>query len=446
LKEIVFYEMMPYNPYRVMIAGARMINIIRILTLIGLSFLVSTSAMAQTVDDGLFNRDRNVSVKDRKHPGYETDGIQSGALIFKPQLDLIAEFDDNIFATDVNEVSDVVAVIAPSVTVETTFSRHSLGAYANLQSRQYIDIGDESHTNFEVGVDGTLDVQRGMYIKAGGAYRQAHEERGAAGFASGSLEPIEFNTTDWFLNGVREKGRTKVQAEVSFGMRDYEDGLLAGGAVADQDYRDRDELGLSIRGDYAVSPDTSIFARMRYTDQEYDIIPFNAVTRDQNGYIIDVGADFDLTNSVRGEIGVGYLNQSFSAPLQDDFSGFSYTGQLEWFATPLITVTANGSRTVEASSLQSSPASVDTRLGLAADYEYRRNIIVSTAFEHRSENYEGIDRNDDRNYYSFGATYLMNRNVGFSANIVHSPLNSDGVNSQTDYGSTKILFGITLKR
>jgi hypothetical protein len=406
----------------------------------------ATSAWAQDSGEGLFQRDRNVSVKERPKPGYQTDGIRSGSFWIKPELTLQAEFDDNIFATDVNEESDVIAVLAPSVKLESDFSRHAIEAFADLESRQYSDFDSESRTDFGVGTKGILDVQRGTKLEAGAEYRQMHENRTAAGVINGALEPIEYQRTNFFINGSRESGRARLEATADFSKTNFDNAILAGGAVGDQNFRDVDELQLGLRGDYAISPDTSVFARIRYSDRENDTLPNNGVTRDQTGYIIDVGADFDLTNSVRGEVGIGYIKQNYDAPLLDDFDGLSYTGSVEWFATPLITVVVDGSRTARPSGLLASPGFVDTRVGVSADYEWRRNIIFSSGYSYRDENYQGIDRSDNRNSLFIGGTYLMNRYVGFSANYIYSDLNSSGAFSQADYGINKILFGITLRR
>ena len=423
-----------------------MMRLLILPVLVIVSMLASVPAYAQALNDSLFKRDRNVSVKERPKPGYTTDGIPAGSFRIQPSLDVQTEFNDNIFATDVNEQSDTIFVIAPSVEAKSDFTRHQLIFGANLRHREYADTGSESNTSYGANIDGRLDVQRGTYINAGTNFQNAREERSAAGLANGALEPIEFEVTNFYGEAVHETGRLRGSVSAGFGQWNYEDGELAGGLEADQDFRDRDIIDAGVRVDYAISPDTAIFARARYQDQEHDFVVPGGVSRDQNGYILDVGADFDLTNLVRGEIGVGYINRKFDDPLTPDFDGLSYSAKIDWFATPLITVSANGVRSVNASGIVASPAFVDTTLGLSADYEYRRNIIVSASYQHSDQKYRGIDRADKRNIVSAGATYLMNRNVGFSATVSRASLNSDGALAQSDFGVTQLRFGLTLKR
>ncbi|NNC38862.1 MAG: outer membrane beta-barrel protein [Hyphomonadaceae bacterium] len=410
------------------------------------AMLSAVPASAQALNDSLFKRDRNVSVKERPKPGYTTDGLPMGRFRVQPILNVQTEFNDNIFASDANEQSDTIFVINPIVQAKSDFSRHELIFGGNVNHREFSDIGSESYTNYGANIDGRVDVKRGTYINAGTNYQKSHEERSEAGFANGVLEPIEFEITNFYAEGVHETGRIRASVSGGFGKWNYEDGQLAGGLPADQDFRDRDIIDAGARIDYAISPDTAVFARVRYQDQQYDFVVPGGIDRDQNGYILDVGADFDLTNLVRGEVGVGYVNRKFDAPLTPDFDGLSYTAKFDWFATPLITVSANGARSVNASGLVASPAFVDTTVGVGADYEYRRNVIFSAAYQHSDQKYRGIDRADKRNTLSAGATYLMNRNVGFNAGIVRTSLSSDGALSQSNFGVTQVRIGLTLKR
>lgn len=423
-----------------------MFKISKILLLVASTLFVSSPVFAQDYNESLFKRDRNVSVKERPKPGYDAEGIRSGTFIVKPQLTIEPILSDNIFAAQENEESDIVIVVTPSIEAQSDFARHSLKGFADLQRREYLDFGDESVTNFGAGANGRLDVKRGTYLFGGAQYRRQHESRSAAGVITGSQEPIKYDTLNINTKAAHEFGRAKVELGLTYDDADFEDAVLAGNVIADQDFRDNNRFGVVARADYAISPDTAVFARMRYSDQNHDTLPANNITRDQNGYVIDAGANFDLSNLVRGEIGVGYLNRSFDAAEFNDVDGFSYSASFDWFATPLVTVSANGARGVEVSGLLLSPALVDTHAGLTIDYEWRRNVILSTGYEYRHEKYRGIDRTDKRNAFFVGGTYLMNRSVGLTANIARSTLNSDGAANQTDFGNTRIMFGITLKR
>ena len=69
--------------------------------------------------------------------------------------------------------------------------------------------------------------------------------------------------TNFYAEGVHETGRIRASISGGFGKWNYEDGQLVGGLPADQDFRDRDIIDAGARVDYAISPDTAVFAQPR---------------------------------------------------------------------------------------------------------------------------------------------------------------------------------------
>ena len=417
----------------------------KLLAIFLLIFGSVSGAMAQDAGDSAFKRDRNISVKERPKPEYSTDGIRSGMLVYRPELVVTSEYDSNIFAAETNTDDDVIISIAPRIDIETDRNVHNVRVFAEAERREYLSFGSESHTNYRIGTEGRLDVQRDTYVDAGISYRRDTEDRSRAGAARDTVDPLAIDRLEYFVRGHREAGRIRVQAEAAFGDVSYEDAELPGGIIEDQGFRDRDSVDLELRADYAVSPNTSIFGRVRYEDDNYRETP-GLTSRDQDGYVIDAGADFDLTDLVRGEIGIGLLKRTFDDPARSNFDGLSVNGRLEWFATPLITVNAQGSRRVLPSDIVASGASVENRIGLSADYEWRRNIVLSVGSEYEDQDYRDADRDDERLTYYASGSYLMNRTVSINAGVYHTRYDSDGLQAQNDFDKVEVLFGITLRR
>ena len=422
-----------------------MLNFYRFFWLLLAVILLCGNAVGQDLEDSLFKRDKNVSVKERPKPEYNTDGIRSGSFVYRPELTLGIEYDDNVFATSSNKVSDFIATAAPSLIIETDRPVHSLRLSADAETRQYLDEDSESHTNFGLSGEGRLDVRRGTFLNAGGGIRQFHEGRTAVGVVRNSEELIEVDQSRVFFGGSREFGRTRLQSSYTFQDTDFMDARDGIGQVLDQDFRDREDIEIEVRGDYAVSPDTAVFTRVRVFDQNYKETPLS-LSRDQDGFVIEVGADFDLTEVMRGEIGVGYIDIGYDEATRDGFNSVNITGDIEWFATPLITVSADASRTVRPSGILNSPSTLETRIGAGVDYEWRRNIVLSAGASYSDVNFRDVDRDDKRVGFYAEASYLMNRSVAFTAGVYRNDLDSDGALAQSDFDKTQILFGVTLRR
>ena len=417
------------------------------LALISVSGLAPV-AMAQTAGaDSMFARDRNVSVFQRPRPEYSAAGIQNGALLIYPELVLGLEFDDNVFATSANEESDVVAVFNPSLNFDTTWSRHSVTGDISATRREYFDFSDESVWNYTGGVGGQLDITREANLTAGARYSSLTEPRTSAGAAGQAAEPIEYDTWSAYLGGERAAGRIRAQARVDFNTYDYDDAPLFGGGIADQDFRDREVYILSARGDYAVSPDTAIFGRLRYNDRSYDLAPPSVpLLRDSEGYTFDIGADFDLNGVARGVIGLGYTEQDYESATLPDVDGLSVEGLIEWFPTQLTTVTVTASRSVEDAAIGGSGGYFATSAGVSVDHELRRNVIISAGVSLSEEDYSGVDRTDERLNVSGGVTYFLNRTAGVRASYSYVDQDSSGAAGNQDYSKNVIGLSLVLRR
>jgi hypothetical protein len=128
------------------------------------------------------------------------------------------------------------------------------------------------------------------------------------------------------------------------------------------------------------------------------------------GYAVDGGLDLQVTRLISGEIYVGYINQVFSAPLRD-ISGLDYNIQLDWLATPLLTVHLTGGRTIAPIIIPGASAADTKSIGLSADYEILRNLIMQAHGIYAEVAYPGLTRNDVTPDLGVGLKYLINRNL-----------------------------------
>lgn len=420
----------------------------RVLGIILLGYGATSGLAIASAQDGagMFERDRNVSVLERPRPDYQAAGVKRGAFIYSPSLEADLELNNNIFATATSEESDIIAVLTPSLDVASTWSRHSVSANATVAHREYFEFGSESVTDVLLSTDSVIDIGKGYTGAVGANYSDLHEPRTSAGAAGRAADPIQYKTYGYYGSLVREVGRTKISGAASFADYDYDDADLIGGGTADQDNRDREEILIEARGDYAISPDTAVFGRLRYITQEYPNTAVGATQRDQDGYTFDVGANFDLGGLARGEVGMGYVTRSYDDVTFSDTEALSIDGAVEWFPTPLTTVAFSANRSVQPAAVANAPSFVSTSVSVGADHELRRNVILSAGFDFGQDDYEGIDRTDDRTGVAIGGTYLLNRYVGLSADFVHTKQDSSGVDGQPDFTVNKFLIGLVLQR
>ena len=393
-----------------------------------------------------FSRDRNISVRQRPREGFEAIGVPLGAFMAYPKIALTAEHNDNIYATSTGEIDDMIFRVQPEVNITSNWSRHALTAYGRATINRYQDYDSEDTEDYAVGASGRLDVLRAASISAAADWAQLTEPRSSSSSPQASVEPIQYDLTSASLSGVREFNRLKVSGRYDYRNYDYEDGVTAGGAPIEQDDRDRDIQTITLRADYAVSPATALFVELSKNWREYDLAPpAVTLTRDSEGAQALVGANFELGALTRGEIGVGYITQEFDDPAFNDIDGFGARAQVEWFPTQLTTVTLTGSRTVEDSGIVGSSGYLSTNVGAQVDHELMRNVILTGQVAYGNDDYEGIDREDDRITAGLSGTYLLNRHVGVTVGYSYFDQDSGGVGGGNDFKVNKVGAPLTLQ-
>jgi hypothetical protein len=411
------------------------------------------SSSANQPGENMFARDRNVSVMQRQHPGYEALGVREGAFMLWPKLNANAEYNSNIFATESDKVADTIFHVAPEVDLSSNWSRHSLQAYARGVFNQYAQNSDQNTNDYSVGAIGQLDVLRSAQVNSGLDYSRYTEPRTSAG-SEGEPFPVQYTLASAYLSGARTFNRLRLSGRFDWKKFDYQNRT----GNFPQDDRDRTLMIGTVRADYAVSPDTAVFVEVAGNDRDYRLSSSpivsgspefpNFINRDSHGVEFLAGANFELAALVRGEIGLGYMKQNYKDSAFHDYSGLGARAQVEWFPTQLATVTFTGSRTVEDSAIIGSSSYIATNLGAQVDYELLRNLIISANASYGDNDYKGVDRTDKMYGGGVSANYLLNRNVGLSLAYNHLKQDSSGTDasvSVANFSVDKVAVTLTLQ-
>jgi hypothetical protein len=435
----------------------------KFLLLAGAAMLITAGAQtasAQTARGALagaqdaqsnFRRDRNISVRQRPHEGYEALGLRAGAFMVWPKLTSTVERTDNVYATATDEESDTVFHITPELNATSNWSRHSLSAYARAVINRFVDFETENTEDYSVGAVGRLDILRNAEANAGIDFSRLTEPRTSSSSPVNSAEPIQYELTSGYLSGSREFNRLRLSGRLDSRKFNYLNGETTTGTPVLQDDRDRTVNTAMARVDYAVSPDTALFFQVAANKRAYRLNNPPAalypafVNRDSDGIEALVGANFEISALMRGELGVGYIKQQFDEAGFRDISGLGVRGQVEWFPTQLTTLTLTGSRTVEDAGIIGASGYLSSNIGAQVDYELLRNVILSGQVGYGEDDYRGIDRTDERVTAGVSATYLMNRNVGVTVGYSRFDQSSKGAGGGDDFTVNKVGATLTLQ-
>ena len=408
--------------------------------------LFAALAPAAGVTDPIYDRDTNVAVRDRDHPEYDPLGVTLGAFRAYPKVATSVTYDDNIYAVNA-KTGDFIFDIHPSLDIRSLWSRNDLRLSIDYDADRYAAHGAQDTDSYSGNLAGRLDVDRDSSIAATLSAAREIQPRISQNSIAGVLKPIGYDLIQGDLNGFHVFDRLKTSARLDVSRYSYDNITDQTGAPVQEDYQDHDEVVGTARADYAVSPATAVFVESSANDHTYRLRPpLTPFRRDSHGYDLLAGVDFSATHLIGGTIGVGYQSQHYDDPQFDGVSGLALRGTLRWYATPLITVTAEGNRTFQDSGLPNVAAARFTEESLAADYELLRNLILGARLDHQIYEYPGISGRDDRKGATLDGTYWLNRDVGVMLAYNYVRQRSIGANAGLSFSDNRVAFTVTLRR
>jgi hypothetical protein len=393
---------------------------------------------------GLFARGRNVGVLQRPRPEWDARGLRWQSLMVRPTLTGSLTSDDNIYAKPI-EQADAIVSLRPAVLVESDWPLHAVSAFARLDSRSYLDHPREDAVDWALGGNGRFDAARGASVQAGASYEQATEPRTAVSSPQSAAEPVRFKVAKAYLGGVKDFNRVRLTSAVDVRELDYASVDAIGGGQISGAERDRVSTTLSGRAEYAVSGATSVFFAASGNVRNYK----NGAgldSRDSKGVDVSFGASFDITSLMRGDVAVGYSRQTYDSSAFKDVNGASVRGKVEYFPTPLLTLSATAAQSIEETDFAGAAGFLLTSGQVRADYEFRRNILLSGRIGYQQNDFKGaIDRNDKRPSAGLSVNYLLNRSLGLEGGYEWLKQDSSGAEQGTDFSSNRFYLMTTYK-
>jgi len=389
----------------------------------------------------------NVSVRERARPGYEPAGIPVGEFTLRPVFEFGGGYVSNVFATPSGASDDVTLNAGAFGVLESNWGVHSLDAFWDVDYWRYLDHTDESNLEGQVGVRGRLDAGVRTSFSADGSFARVTEPRTATTSPIGISEPGQHDLLSTTFSARHQFDQLTLSGAIGYKSYEYDASpLLVGGSI-DQSFRNRDEVTASARGNYDVSPSTSVFAEISVNDRSYDLRPpAVAFDKSSNGYDVLVGASVDMSRFARGEVAIGYFQQDFDdAPVAsaDSIDGFDVSMNVTWFPSELTNVTFRAARDVGESALVGSSGFVSTSMAVAVDHDLYWNVLLFGEVGYASDDYEGIDRVDDRFSISAGATYLIDEKYAVDVVVSRLSQESDGAQAFRNFDVNKL--GVKLR-
>ncbi len=352
-------------------------------------------------------------VKTRQQPGYESVGIRAGPWMFSPSLTAGGRYSSNVFSSNSDKRGDLAAVIEPSLGISSLWERHSLDVQGSVRSINYRKFSGLNQTDANLRVRGRVDLWHDAAILTNFRVASLHEGVGSLTSPTGAAEPTPYN----FATGDVTYWQKINRFAGSFGVRrdvyNYGSTRAQDGSIINQDSRDGHVNVAHGRLDYAISPNLGVFSALEANRREFRGTATQPLSSD--GYRSLGGLNIQLGRLLTGEVGAGYGSQRFDDPTIGTIAGPAYRAQLTWSVTRMLDLHFKADRVVtQARDTVAGGIRADA-FQLGADYELRRNVVLSVAGTYERDKFFGQVRNDKVYSTLTELKFLINRYSYISA-------------------------------
>jgi hypothetical protein len=368
-----------------------------------------------------YDRGRNISVAERARPDYDPLGIPVGGFIALPRIDAGIGASNNIYLSSLDKQGDAYALLAPSVQLNSDWSRHQLSLSTGGRFRRYFDNVPRNQNEWFVNGLGRVDLGSSYALTLEGQLARTQEEP-----FSGDTESTIAALSSYRRNYVSARGEYRngrIRGVLSYDYQHFAFSTIetSSGASISQANRDRDISRIAGQLEYALSPSLAVYGQLNYltTDYDTDLSP-GVANRDSTSLRAIAGISVDISGFFRGQIGAGYSERNYKSPLYRDVSGLSVEGQLEYFPTELTTFTLSMRRAIEDSNVGVTSAYFDNRISLRVDHELLSNLILTGSVDYARQNYIGLPDKDNIWKLRASGRYLMTRTFSLQPDFSYS--------------------------
>jgi hypothetical protein len=373
-------------------------------------------------------------------------GVRIGNIVLFPVLGQSFGYDTNPDRVQIGRKGSALSQTEAELRLQSDWSRHELTGFVRAAYNEYFDLPSASRPEAGGRLGFRLDVTRNTQIDLGARFQVDTQRSNSPDLlltSVSSTRPIVFS--EGATVGLTHRfNRLSVGLTGDVDRTDFEDVRQGNGTVIDQSDRNYTQLRGRLRLAYEMSPSLVPFAEAIIDTRAYDRrIDNDGFRRSSDGTGGRVGARFELTRLVTGEISAGAIERRYEDPRLRSLTSPIADVALAWSVSPLTTVRATAQALVEETTVPNATGIAITRGTLEVAHDLRRNLTVTAGVSASEADYRGVSIRET----GFGATlradYRMTRQIGVRASYNYERLDSSAPGG--DYTANVFLLGLRLQ-
>ncbi len=357
---------------------------------------------------------RNDVAGSRQIPGYEPEGIQAGALTVMPSVTGSVDGDTNVLKRAIDKRRDVYFTLAPAVTASGTSGKSQFVLQAEAAVTRFATLARQNRETWGFDAQASTPLASGLTVAASGTYARKFEPYYAAGASTVIGGPTLYDKLEGDLGLKADLGTMRLTGTASILRLDYRSVEQGNGTLIDQSFRDSRTVALGFKAEHDLAVGREVFVEGEYHWID-SIHPIPCCDRTATGGRALGGVRSEIGHLVDVELAAGYQWRKYRSPVFRDYDGLAWRARIEWYATPLVSVSLIGRRDIVNSGLQTASGVVLDSVTLRVYYELRRNFELILTGAHTHEDYRDTGATARGDSAGLEGRYKISRNYAVAA-------------------------------
>ncbi len=332
-------------------------------------------------------------------------------------------------------------------TLSSDWSRHALTVTGEGTFEKTLSGRTSNSADFEpegrIDSDLRLDLSNDTIANITGNYALERESNSDPNAVSGAATQ---STVQRFGGGAsiqRDFGVMRGTAAVSVARSVYGDVDLSDGTSVSRSDRDRTGFDGRLRVGYELSPAIIPFLEVAAGRAVYDErFDSSGYRRSSNNYAVRSGVEFDFSEKLRGELGVGYIVAKYDDNRLDDLGAVAFDGNATWSPRRGTDIDFGLRTTLQDATAAGANGWAEYRFSTAVQHQMRNDLIARLTGATTLRDFPDA-RNESTYELGAGITYQLNRYLDLTGDVTYEHEENAGASPTK---TVQIGAGLTLRR
>lgn len=362
--------------------------------------------------------DRRVERLFRFEP-YDPVGIRAGSFVLFPEAELGVMTNSNLFRSS-RPRSDFAYETRGTVRAVSDWRTHALEFRAAGRASFFEQFPSEDDRTWSVEARGRLDITRRTNIEAALSHQADQDVRALIDAPTNAARRGDVTTDRAAATLNQQFGRVTLQLRGALSDVTYAPVASVAGPVITNDSRNYAQRDGAIRLSYALNRSAAVFFDTALREREYTVAASDGILRSSTSDRYRVGLAFSpLGPSFRGEIGVGWGQQTARDARLPTIDGYLLDANLAWRASALTSLLLILRSEFYDTTANASPGSLSREVGLEVRHAFQKKLIGTAAVRYAAAPYVNLDLEDKLFTGELGLDYYLNSNVSLYGRFQH---------------------------